>query len=498
MRATPRLLIAGLSGDAGKTAVTLSLLGALRKRGMTIAPFKKGPDYIDAAWLGWAADTVCRNLDTYMVPSEIVRARFVQASSRAQLALIEGNRGLFDGQDTDGTHSSAALSRLLAAPVVLVLNATKATRTLAALVKGCMDFEAGVTVAGVILNRVAGSRHETIIRSTIEKHCGLPVLGALPKLGSDSALLPHRHLGLVPPTESNECDEIKDRLISLAEHHLDLDALVSIAGRVDPLPASAIASDVRPETESATIGVFRDSVFTFYYPENLEALEAAGAKLVTIDSLTDARLPEIDGLYIGGGFPETQLEALVQNDRLMQSVRAAAEAGLPIYAECGGLIYLAKTLHWGDRSHEMAGVFDIDVSMHRKPCGHGYAVMTVDADNPFFEIGAELRGHEFHYTGVTQSAEEATTCLTVGTGVGVGDGRDGLVYRNCFASYMHVHADGVPSWAPGVVRAAARYRQRRLAASATDEENASESEPAIGRNAKENRYAAGPRLARTL
>lgn len=479
MRGTPRLLIAGLSGDAGKTIVSLSLLEALHARGVRVAPFKKGPDYIDAAWLGWAADTVCRNLDTYMVPKDTVGRRFGAGSAGFDLALIEGNRGLFDGHDVEGTHSSAALARLLKAPVVLVVDATKATRTLAALVKGAMVFESGTNIAGVILNRVAGKRHEAITRATIEKECGVPVVGALPKLGSGRALIPSRHLGLVPPTETDECDEIRKRLIDLAEHHLDLDALVGIARQFDS-PLESLKPKI-VESAGVKIGVFRDSVFTFYYPENLEALVENGARLVFVDSLTDHTLPEdIDALYIGGGFPETQLDRLTGNDSLMRSVRAAAERGLPIFAECGGLIYLARTLRRDDRSHGMAGVFDVELEMHRKPCGHGYAEAVIDRANPVFEAGTKVRGHEFHYTGAVDDVPSDATCMVVSTGVGVGRGRDGLVRNNVLASYIHIHADGVPEWGPAFVKAAARYRQQRTASAASgDGGTEEEPEPSV-------------------
>lgn len=481
MRGTPRMLIAGLSGDVGKTIVSLSLLAALRARGVRIAPFKKGPDYIDAAWLTWAADTACRNLDTYMVPPDVVRRRFGASCAGCDLALIEGNRGLFDGHDVEGTHSSAALSRLLGAPVVLVVDATKATRTLAALVTGAMVFEPGVKVAGVILNRIAGARHESITRAAIEQHCGIPVFGVLPKLGGDRAVISGRHLGLTPPGETDERDEIKARLTDLALHHLDLDALVAIARQFDepigPMPCMALKG------ERVTIGVFRDSVFTFYYPENLEALRESGAQLVWIDSTQQQELSgDLDGLYIGGGFPETQLGRLTGNRTLMGSVRDFANRGLPIYAECGGLIYLSRSLHYEERTHEMAGVFDVDLIMNQRPCGHGYAEMTVDADNPFLVVGTSIRGHEFHYTGTTSHLAKESTCLSVNVGVGLGNQRDGLMYRNVVGSYLHLHADGVPTWAPSFVKAAARYRQQRTSSTMSADggtEEETERSPAV-------------------
>ena len=456
----PRILIAGLAGDSGKTLVSLALLTALRQRGMRPTPFKKGPDYIDAAWLGWAAEAVCRNLDSFMVDRDIVTRRFVSASEGSEIAVIEGNRGLFDGQDVQGSHASATLARQLSAPVVLVVDATKATRTLAALVRGCMAFEPGVTIGGVVLNRVAGTRHEQLIRDTIETYCEIPVLGALPKPGAHGALIPPRHLGLTPPTELDGCDSIRECLAALAADYLDVDALIRLATTAQPIESHSRAISVA-SGKTAKIGYFRDSVFTFYYPENLEALESAGATLIPISAMSDRVLPSLDGLYIGGGFPETQVERLTSNRGLMNQVAAAVDRGLPVYAECGGLIYLARTLRCDTGTFAMAGVFDVDLEMRPRPCGHGYVTVAADTDNPFHSRGSIIHGHEFHYTAVSEGRVRTSTCLQVSRGAGVGGNRDGLLKKNCLATYVHLHADGVPDWAPSFVRAAAAFRTSR-------------------------------------
>jgi len=456
----PRVLVAGLAGDSGKTLISLALLAASRERGLRVAPFKKGPDYIDAAWLTWAAERRCRNLDSFMVDREVLTARFAQASARADLAVIEGNRGLFDGQDAKGTHSSAGLARLLGAPVVLVVDATKATRTRAALVKGCMAFEPGLTIGGVILNRVAGTRHETITRQAIETDCEVPVLGAVPKDGARAALIPQRHLGLTPPTELDECDSIRNRLLDLASSSLDIDALIRLATTAPPVAAELLPVHSKSSAD-VTIGYFTDRVFTFYYPENLEALETAGARLEPISSITDTSLPVLDGLYIGGGFPETNIEALATNRTLMADVKRAAEAGLPIYAECGGLIYLCRSLSDEQGSHRMAGVFDLDLALQARPAGHGYMIARVDRANPFFEVGSQLRGHEFHYSMPTNGVGNEDTCLLVSKGAGVHDSRDGLLKKRCFAAYLHLHADAIPGWAARFVAQARAWKRER-------------------------------------
>jgi len=452
-------MVAGLSGDSGKTVTGLSLVAGLRRRGSSVAVFKKGPDYIDAAWLSDVAGLPCRNLDTYIVPEDGVRRRFA-AHARADVTVVEGNRGLFDGLDAAGTHSSAALAKLLDLPVVLVVNATKSTRTLAALVKGCQTFDPSVNIAGVVLNRVAGPRHEAVIREAIEQYCDLPVVGVIPKLGDDATVIPGRHLGLVTPAEFGAHEALMSRLEEIASRYLDIDRLIEIAERAQPLDAQ-LEQAASPRRRRARIAYFSDKVFTFYYPENLEALEANGAELLPLSALDDAALPDdVAGLYIGGGFPETQAARLVANRTMMTSVKRAAENGLPIYAECGGLIYLCRSLTLDTTACPMAGLFPLDLEMYDRPVGHGYVEAEVDADNPFFPRGTVIRGHEFHYTGPT--ADTGTGgCMKLRRGVGVGGGRDGLVYKSVTACYMHIHVDGAPGWASAFVDVAAVYRADR-------------------------------------
>ncbi|MCP4684813.1 MAG: cobyrinate a,c-diamide synthase [bacterium] len=455
----PRLVVAGLSGDSGKTIVTSCLLTALDQAGLSVAVFKKGPDYIDAAWLSVISQTACRNLDTYLVDPDKALQTFTINSTGSEIAVIEGNRGIFDGKDVDGTHSTAELAKLVKAPIVLVVDATKATRTLAALVKGCLEFDPEVSFAGVVLNKIAGPRHKKIVTETIERYCQLPVLGALPKLGDDASLIPGRHLGLVTPAEFDTEDGLRLRLADMADRFLDTDRIVEAARQAAPMQVTL--TDRAKMTGDTRIGYFKDSVFTFYYPENLEALQSQGAELVPVSSLKDSSLPALDALYIGGGFPETHAERLTANRSLMGSVKEAAEDGLPIYAECGGLIYLSRSLTWLDKKYPMAGLFDIDLDMHVKPVGHGYTSLTADRANPFFEIGDEIRGHEFHYSGPVADIPITQCCFEVNTGVGLGNGRDGLTHKNCLACYTHLHADGFEKWALAFVDNARQYRQQR-------------------------------------
>ena len=455
-----RCVIAGLSGDSGKTIVSLAIICHLRRKGLTIAPFKKGPDYIDAAWLGAAAGNLCRNLDTFLVDENDVSQIFTSYSSTAEMAVIEGNRGLFDGKDAIGTHSTAELAKLLRAPLFLVIDVTKSTRTIAALVKGCRDFDPGLDLAGIILNNVAGSRHRKIITESIEKYCDIPVLGSIPRLSEKEALIPRRHLGLVPPAEFSSEKGIFDRLAEIGEQYIEIDRLLEIANNATPLD---ISSRVKKHTilPGVKIGFFKDSAFTFYYPENLEALSDNGAELVPVSSLSAPQLPDIDALYIGGGFPETHANQLADNRSLMISVKEAANDGMPIYAECGGLIYLSRSLKCEKRTIKMSGVFPVDLKMHTKPVGHGYTEIVVDQPNRFFDKDLAIRGHEFHYSAMVPSNSAPTSCFRIDKGTGIGSGRDGLIYRNTLACYTHIHARGVKSWAGNLVSLAKEYSKRK-------------------------------------
>jgi cobyrinic acid a,c-diamide synthase len=347
---TPRLVVAGLAGDSGKTLVTLGLTRALTLRGLGVSPFKKGPDYIDAAWLGSAARAPGRNLDTFLMPPEAIGESLARGTP-ADLLLVEGNRGLFDGLDAEGSHSTAELAKLLAAPVVLVLDVTKMTRTAAALVMGCTALDPRLNIAAVLLNRVGTARQKQVIHGAIRRIAGPPVLGAIPRIEGDP--LPDRHLGLVTAVEHPRREESIERAARAVEAHTDLDALLEVA-RSAPAVSIPQRSPLRPGSP-VRIGVFRDKALSFYYPENLEALGETGATPVFISPLDDRTLPEVDALYFGGGFPEVHVDRLADNHRMREAVRAAAAGGMPVYAECGGLMFLARELIVNGVSHPRSG-----------------------------------------------------------------------------------------------------------------------------------------------
>ena len=461
----PRLVIGAMRGGAGKTTLSLGMIAAWKKRGRKVAPFKKGPDYIDAAWLSLAAGRPCHNLDTFLMGRRGVQLSFWQNSDGEGISLVEGNRGLYDGVDPEGSQSTAELAKLLLAPVLLIVDCEKVTRTAAAMVLGCQKLDPEVDIQGVILNRVGRSRQEMILRTAIERSCNLPVLGAMPRL--ESFPFPERHLGLTPPQEHSWVQKALVRAEEVAEKYLDLDRLWEVAANARPF-IPVVEVERFPECErplhKVLIGVIKDSAFQFYYPENLRALAERGARMMEVSAIHGRELPPLDGLYIGGGFPETHAQLLAENVAFRQSLREAAENGLPIYAECGGLMYLGESLQVDGRSYPMAGVLPIGFGMEKRPQGHGYTVLEVEKENPFFPVGKILKGHEFHYSRVLWLREgKAYLAHRVRRGTGIDGDRDGLCFKNVLASYSHLHALGSTQWADALVEKAMLYRAKEEA-----------------------------------
>jgi len=453
------ITIAGLRGGSGKTITSLGIVRALSRKGMKVACFKKGPDYIDAAWLGRAAGSPCHNLDQFLMDDQTIVDSFASRAFSSDIAVIEGNRGLFDGVDVEGSCSTAQLAKLLDSSVVLVVDCTKVTRTAAALVLGCMNLDPDVRITGIILNQVAGKRHRKILTKAIETYTGLPVFGAIPRMKTDP--LPMRHLGLTPAYEFKGVDRSLDELADLCEREIDLEGVLelSMEGCTKLFPGVGIESLYPLSRESfpgLRIGVIKDAAFQFYYPENLEAIEHAGAEIVILNALSDTSVPEIHGLYIGGGFPETQAESLSANKGFMQGLREFISAGLPVYAECGGLIYLGRNLFWRDRTFPMTGVLDLDFILERRPVGHGYSIIEFVQDSPFYKKGKRLTGHEFHYSQPVPVPGEnpGKFCCKVIRGHGFDGKSEGYCRKNVFGSYTHIHALGERGWAETFLRAA--------------------------------------------
>lgn len=460
---TKALVVAGLSGGTGKSIFSVGLTAALRDQG--VVPFKKGPDYIDAGWMSKAAGRPCYNLDPFLMSSKAISTTFHQHIKGHRFALVEGNRGLFDGVNPEGEYSTAELAILLDLPVLLVLNCAKTTRTVAALALGCQNFEPRLHLAGVILNQIATSRHESIIRRTMEQYTDLPVLGIVPRLGKD--IFPMRHLGVTPHQEYADADKAIESLAEMVRENCDLEAISSIMRHIPQregpiIPKKPTSDDTSGEV---LIGVLRDAAFQFYYEENLDALRKGGARLEMIDALSAASLPEnLDGLYIGGGFPETSARQLAENKNFKISLRNHIEAGLPVYAECGGLIFLGRSLLVDNEEYALANIFPVRFTLAKKPQAHGYSRLIVEGKNAFYPEGLCIKGHEFRYSVVDEwEGSEKEMAFKMQRGIGFACGRDGLIYKNVLALYSHVLATGTPEWATGFL-AAARAQQKRRAA----------------------------------
>ena len=410
-------------------------------------------------WLTQAAGRSCGNLDFYTMTTDEIRSEFAQRMQGADIGIIEGNKGLYDGLDLDGSNSNAALAKLLHAPVVLVIDARGMTRGIAPLILGYQAFDKDIRIAGVILNQLGGSRHESKLRAVIEHYTDVKVLGAVHR--NPDLEIVERHLGLMPSNETPLATQRIARIAAAITAQVDLGAVQAVArSAVAPAVSAALSptgfaplASLSPKGEGTVIrlGIARDAAFGFYYPDDIEALQSGGAELVAIDTLNDTRLPAIDGLFIGGGFPETQMQALEANSALRGAIRQAIEAGLPVYAECGGLMYLARSIRWGERRCEMVGVIPGDIVMHERPQGRGYIRLRETGAGLWpDEAGAraplEFNAHEFHYSSLENLAPGTRYAYQVLRGNGVDGRHDGIVYKNVLACYGHLRDAANHHW----------------------------------------------------
>jgi cobyrinic acid a,c-diamide synthase len=453
----PRVVLAGLRGGSGKTLLAVGLSSFWTAKGLTVGTFKKGPDFIDAAWLGFTSGRACYNLDPFLMSDAQIIDSFLSNSAGTDISVIEGNRGLYDGIDPNGDSSTATLAKLLKTPVILIVDITMATRTMAALVMGCQRFDPDLNIVAAILNRVAGHRQESVVKHAIEHYCGIPVIGSVPKL--EVNFFPERHMGLVPYQERDDAKRAIAWAREVVEKNLDLETACRLAQEVAPLDTGHTPHEARHAKKvheyHPRIGFIRDSSIWFYYPENLDQLKYLGADLIQINSISDAQLPDLDALYIGGGFPETQAQALANNKGFRASLKKKIESGLPVYAECGGLIYLGEALIADETTYPMVGALPLKMVLEKKPQGHGYTVLEVTTQNPYYQVGEVLKGHEFHYTRAVQSGSgPINTVFKMRRGKGLDGRTDGLCKKNLLATFTHIHAGGNPLWGQRLVKAA--------------------------------------------
>jgi len=437
----PHLLISAAHKSSGKTTLSIGLCAALKNRGLIVQPFKKGPDYIDPLWLSEASGNACYNLDFYTMSREEIIKLMVCRSRESDISIIEANKGLYDGLDLDGSNSNAALAKLVNAPVVLVLSTKGMTRGIAPLILGYQQFDKDIHIAGVILNQVGGSRHEAKLRAIIEHYTNVKILGAVqfnPELNIDE-----RHLGLIPSNEIQVVQHKIQTIATIVSNSVDLDQLLSVANFTAPTVSSCSKkTHTKPHLR---LGILRDQAFGFYYPEDLENFQNLGAELVFIDALQDQTLPEIDGLFIGGGFPEMYADQLSSNFSLKKAILNVIENNLPVYAECGGLMYLANALILKEKNYPMVGALDLDTQMFERPQGRGY-VHLQETGKGLWNLGENFAAHEFHYSKAINISPNLQFAYKVLRGMGVDGEHDGIVYKNTLASYTHLRTVDQNRW----------------------------------------------------
>ncbi len=473
-----RILISAALKSSGKTTVSIGLCAALKKRDLIVQSFKKGPDYIDPYWLALATGRDCYNLDFYTMEREEILSLMSNKSDDADISLIEGNKGLYDGLDLDGSNSNAALATLTSTPVILVLNARGMTRGIAPLILGYQAFDKKVSIKGVILNRLGGSRHESKLRKVIEHYTDVEVVGAIHN--DDRFDIDERHLGLVPGHEDPFCTQKINLLADAITEQVNLDAVLAIASQTPELPVVNIGSDkVGTEIQSDNhakdikLGLVRCSAFGFYYPDDLQALQNAGAELIEIDPCHQTELPEIDALFIGGGFPETHMNELESNKSLRTAIKSAIDNGLPTYAECGGLMYLARSIQWNKEVCQMVGSIEADIIMEKRPQGRGYVQLEETKNSPWPRVKSGIsddkinppviNAHEFHYSRFKIVDKNVQFAFRVKRGTGINGESDGYIYKNLLANYTHQRNTWNNPWAQRFITFARAYKSRKSA-----------------------------------
>ncbi|CAI8006515.1 Cobyrinate a,c-diamide synthase [Geodia barretti] len=420
-------------------------MGALTRRGHRVQPFKAGPDYIDPSYHQLACGVPSRNLDTWLLPHPTVTELFRRASGADKVCVVEGVMGVYDGHSSlTEEGSTAQLAKLLDAPVILVADAAKVARSVAAEVLGYQQFDPDLRIAGVILNGVGGPRHLEFCQPQIEETTGLPVLGYLPR--REQFVQPERHLGLIPTVEGTVVQEWYDALIAQVEETIDLDAVLRLADTANPPEGAPQVYPAEPQPRRARIAIAQDKAFSFYYQDSLDLLEAWGAELVPFSPLADESLPpQVGGVYIGGGFPEMFARELAENRPMLESVRQALARDLPVYAECGGLMYLGQSLSdLEGADFPMVGAIPVVSSMSNSRLTLGYREVEACADTPLLESGQRIRGHEFHWSVLEETPDPGQAVYRV---VDQENRLEGFRIGSIWASYIHIHLGSAPGLA---------------------------------------------------
>ncbi len=444
----PRIVIAATESGAGKTSFTVGLIRALRARGLKVAVFKCGPDYLDPTYHSRAAGQASHNLDGWMMGRDAVLSTFARAAAGADIAVIEGVMGLFDGASVHGEDGSTAqIAKWLGAPVLLVVNASGMARSIAAIGRGFADFDPQVRLAGLICNRVGGKGHLELLR---EACTSPPVMGGMP--GNDTLSFPERHLGLLAADERSVPESLLSAWGEVVAQWCDLDAIVGLAGESKPLPAQVFAGPGPTGRRRCTIGVAFDEAFHFYYVDNLTRLEQAGADLVMFSPIHDGHLPRVDGIYLGGGYPEVYADRLSANASMRREIAAFAAAGGVTYAECGGLMYLCSELRTLEgRGYPMCGVVPARTVMCDRLQALGYVEVRTRRASILGEGGTQFRGHQFRYSRLEPLSPANDPAFRIVRRYGGEELDEGFQIGNTIASYVHAH------WASNPAAAAALF-----------------------------------------
>ena len=438
----PRVLLAGDRSSSGKTTIVAGLLSALRGQDLEVQPFKVAMDYIDPSYHTWITGRSCRNLDGHLMTEAAVREVYAHAAQGADVAVIEGVRGLYEGYDGD-QGSTAQIAKMLRMPVIFVVDARSITRSCAALVKGYMDYDPEVQFRGVILNKVGSRRHAEKAIKEIERYAGVEVVGTIQR--NEDMHLAMRHLGLVPVLEGKArhkgFKERVDRIRQIVEDGLDLDRIGEIAREAEPLPEAELDLYLKNDSgKDLRIGVAQDEAFNFYYRDNLELMELAGAKIVPFSPVHDASVPEVDGIYISGGYPEIYAQELSENQSMKSSIIRAHEKDIPICGECGGLLYLGRKIEWDEGPQEMVGLVP---GMARRGTRRivSYVHGHLAQDSLLGSSGSYIMGHEFHHSEMLMDEKaQVKYAIRLERGTGIVDGWDGVSIGNLVASYSHIHS----------------------------------------------------------
>ncbi len=441
--------IAAAHKSSGKTTLSIGLTAALRQAGKTIQTFKKGPDYIDPLWLSRASGRPCQNLDFFTASTNHIQQQFVTHSAGSDAILVEGNMGLFDGISVDGSDSNAAMARLLDLPVVLIVDCSGTSRGIAPLLLGYRQFDPKLRYAGVILNKVAGRRHESKLVEMVETYTDFDILGAVHR--NDDLRLTERHLGLIPSNElDDQADQLIERFADVIRQSIDLEKILNIPPLALPRQG-AHATEPEKQANRLKIGIAMDEAFGFYYPSDLQRFSELGVEIVPFSAIHDSALPgDLDGLFIGGGFPESLATQLSANTSMRHAIADAIRAGLPTYAECGGLMYLCQELENGDGIFPQCGVIPAQVRMNKRPQGRGYVVLQASPLHPWQAARSIepplIQAHEFHYSSLHGLPDDTRFAYSVQRGTGIDGSNDGIMLYNLLASYAHLRSTDRCSW----------------------------------------------------